>query len=161
MLVGEQPGDKEDRDGHPFVGPAGALLHRALAEAKIDRDEVYVTNAVKHFKWVPSGKRRIHKTPAQAEIAACVDWLEQEIALEQPRVILCMGGTAARAVLGRPMKVTLERHITHRTQDGRRVRVTVHPSSILRVRDETQRHAALARFVLDLNAAIALARRQR
>jgi DNA polymerase len=145
MLVGEQPGDAEDRAGHPFVGPAGKLLDRALEEAGIDRDDVYVTNAVKHFKWErdAKGKRRIHKTPNAAEVRACFPWLEQEIALVQPRVIVALGATAAKALLGRGFSVLEDRGRAIHSTWADAVIATVHPSAVLRApreaRDEAER----------------------
>ena len=152
MLVGEQPGDAEDVSGHPFVGPAGNLLDRALAEAGIDRDTVYVTNVVKHFKWEPRGKRRIHKKPRASEISACRPWLDTEIALVQPRVIVCLGATAAQALLGSQFKVTQHRGAFVPSPLAPRVLATVHPSSILRAPDAEARRRELQRFVDDLRA---------
>ena len=150
MLVGEQPGDAEDLAGHPFVGPAGKLLDRALAEAGIDRALVYVTNVVKHFKFEPRGKRRIHAKPNGAEIAACRPWLETEIALVKPRVLVCLGATAAQALLGKAFKVSQQRGRFVDSPLAPRVTATVHPSSILRARDDESRHQEMARFVADL-----------
>jgi len=150
MLVGEQPGDQEDLTGHPFVGPAGQLLDRALAEAGIDRSAVYVTNVVKHFKWEPRGKRRIHKKPNACEIAACRPWLEAEIQLVKPRALVCLGATAAQALLGRQFKVSTQRGEFVASPLAPTVLATVHPSSILRARDEASRHAGLKRFIDDL-----------
>jgi uracil-DNA glycosylase family protein len=150
MMVGEQPGDSEDVDGHPFVGPAGKLLDRALEEAGIDRRRVYVTNVVKHFKWEPRGKRRIHAKPNGAEIAACRPWLETEIALVKPRVLVCLGATAARALLGRAFKVSQQRGRFVPSPLAPRVAATVHPSSILRAPDDESRRAQMRRFVQDL-----------
>jgi len=150
MMVGEQPGDAEDVAGHPFVGPAGKLLDRALAEAGIDRARVYLTNVVKHFKWEPRGKRRIHAKPNGAEIAACRPWLETEIALTRPRVILCLGATAAQALLGRAFKVSQRRGAFVPSPLAPRVMATVHPSSILRAPDEESRRTELRRFVGEL-----------
>ena len=150
MMVGEQPGDAEDLAGHPFVGPAGKLLDRALAEAGIDRKIVYVTNVVKHFKFEARGKRRIHAKPNGSEIAACRPWLETEIALVQPRVLVCLGATAAQALLGTSFKVTQQRGRFVASTLAPRVTATVHPSSILRAPDDAGRHAELARFVADL-----------
>jgi len=150
MLVGEQPGDAEDVAGHPFVGPAGKLLDRALAEAGLDRRRVYVTNVVKHFKWEPRGKRRIHAKPNSAEIAACRPWLETEIALVKPRVLVCLGATAAQALLGRAFKVSQQRGAFVESPLAPRVTATVHPSSILRAPDEERRRAEMRRFVADL-----------
>ena len=150
VLVGEQPGDREDLDGHPFVGPAGALLDGALADAGIAHDEVYVTNAVKHFKWEPRGKRRIHKTPSATEIQACNVWLEQEIRLVEPRVVVCLGATAARAVFGRPTTISSVRgQVVDGPGDTLAV-VTVHPSAVLRARGSEERSAMRAGLVADL-----------
>jgi uracil-DNA glycosylase family protein len=150
MLVGEQPGDAEDLAGHPFVGPAGQLLDRALAEAGIDRRGVYVTNVVKHFKFEPRGKRRIHAKPNGAEIAACRPWLETEIVLVKPRVLVCLGATAAQALLGKTFKVSQQRGIFVDSSLAPRVTATIHPSAILRARDDDSRHAEMGRFVADL-----------
>lgn len=150
MLVGEQPGDREDRSGHPFVGPAGLLLDRALAAAGVERSQVFVTNVVKHFKWVPRGKRRIHKTPDQTEIAACLDWLLAEVRIVRPRLIVCLGATAAKALLGRDFRVTVERGQRRSSPLGPEIMATVHPSSLLRNVDEAQRRADFDRFVADL-----------
>jgi len=150
MMVGEQPGDAEDLAGHPFVGPAGKLLDRALEEAGIDRELVYVTNVVKHFKWEPRGKRRIHAKPNGAEIAACRPWLETEIALVKPRVLVCLGATAAQALLGKSFKVTQHRGSFVPSALAPRVTATVHPSSILRAQDDESRRAEMRRFVQDL-----------
>jgi DNA polymerase len=150
MMVGEQPGDAEDVAGHPFVGPAGKLLDKALDEAGIDRSHVYVTNVVKHFKWEPRGKRRIHAKPNGAEIAACRPWLETEIALVQPRVLVCLGATAAQALLGKSFRVTESHGRFVESPLAPLVTATVHPSSILRARDDEARHAEMRRFVADL-----------
>jgi DNA polymerase len=150
MLVGEQPGDAEDLAGHPFVGPAGKLLNRALQDAGIDRADVYVTNVVKHFKWEPRGKRRIHKKPNAREIAACRPWLDTEIALVKPRAIVCLGATAAQSLLGRHFKVTAERGAFVKSPLAPLVMATVHPSSILRAPDEETRRDELKRFTADL-----------
>ncbi len=150
MLVGEQPGDYEDQVGKPFVGPAGKLLDRALAEAGIDRTAVYVTNVVKHFKWEPRGKRRIHAKPNATEIAACRPWLETEIALVRPRAIVCLGATAAQALIGRTFKVTERRGELIDSPLAPLVMATGHPSSLLRAPDEETRHRETARFVEDL-----------
>jgi DNA polymerase len=146
MLVGEQPGNDEDLAGHPFVGPAGKLLDRALAEAGIDRATVYVTNVVKHFKWEPRGKRRIHKKPSAREIAACRPWLDTEIALVKPRAIVCLGATAAQALLGRQFRVTAHRGEFIRSP----LAPLVHPSSILRAPDDEARRLEMNRFTSDL-----------
>jgi uracil-DNA glycosylase len=150
MIVGEQPGDAEDLAGHPFVGPAGKLLDRALDEAGIDRCLVYVTNVVKHFKFEPRGKRRIHAKPNGAEIAACRPWLETEIALVKPRVLVCLGATAAQALLGKSFKVSQQRGTFVPSTLAPRVTATVHPSSILRAPDDDSRHLEMQRFVADL-----------
>jgi DNA polymerase len=150
MLVGEQPGDVEDRQGVPFVGPAGRLLDEALAAAGLDQVPRYVTNAVKHFKWEPRGKRRIHKKPSVAEMRACHVWLEEEIAALGPEVIVVLGATAARAIAGPGVQVLRDRGRWISTADGQRVMVTVHPSSVLRVTDADERREAMAAFVADL-----------
>jgi len=150
MLVGEQPGDKEDLQGRPFVGPAGALLDKALDEAGIDRRDTYVTNAVKHFKWEPRGKRRIHKKPNSLEIAACRQWLDAEIELVRPQVIVCLGATAAQALLGRGFRVTQQRGQVLPFDAAPHIVATVHPSSILRAQDDESRHREYERFVKDL-----------
>jgi uracil-DNA glycosylase len=150
MLVGEQPGDAEDLAGQPFVGPAGRLLDRGLEEAGINRGLVYVTNVVKHFKWEPRGKRRIHAKPNAAEISACRPWLETEIALVKPRVLVCLGATAAQALLGKSFKVSRQRGEFVASTLAPFVTATVHPSSILRAPDEDARRAEMARFIADL-----------
>jgi uracil-DNA glycosylase len=150
MLVGEQPGDAEDLAGHPFVGPAGRLLDAALEEAGIDRSHVYVTNVVKHFKWEPRGKRRIHAKPNAAEIGACRPWLEVEIALVKPRVLVCLGATAAQALLGKSFKVSRQRGTLVPSPLAPIVSATVHPSSILRAPDDETRREEMRRFVDDL-----------
>ncbi|HWT45858.1 MAG TPA: UdgX family uracil-DNA binding protein [Vicinamibacterales bacterium] len=150
MMVGEQPGDAEDLAGHPFVGPAGKLLDRALEEAGIDRRRVYVTNVVKHFKWEPRGKRRIHAKPNSAEITACRPWLETEIALVKPRILVCLGATAAQALLGRAFKVSQQRGRLVASDLAPFVAATVHPSLILRARGDDARHLEMKRFVADL-----------
>jgi DNA polymerase len=153
MLVGEQPGDQEDLAGHPFVGPAGKLLDRALAEAGIDRAKVYVTNVVKHFKWEPRGKRRIHKKPNSAEIAACRPWLDVEIELVKPRAIVLLGATAAQALLGRQFKVTTHRGEFVQSPLAPAIcMATVHPSSLLRAPDDETRRRETGRFIADLRA---------
>jgi uracil-DNA glycosylase len=150
MLVGEQPGDAEDLAGHPFVGPAGKLLDSALAEAGIDRTQVYVTNVVKHFKWEPRGKRRIHMKPNAGEIRACRPWLETEIALVKPRALVCLGATAAQALLGKTFKVSQQRGQFVESSLAPLVTATVHPSSILRAPDDESRRLEMRRFVQDL-----------
>jgi uracil-DNA glycosylase len=162
MLVGEQPGDVEDREGAPFVGPAGQLLDRALGEAEIDRSAVYLTNVVKHFKWRPSGggKRRIHDKPNWTEIGACLPWLEAEVAATRPTLLVCLGATAAQAVIARNFKVTRDRGVVVDSRLGVPALATVHPSSILRSADRTQRREGLAGLVRDLKlAAETIARR--
>jgi DNA polymerase len=149
MIVGEQPGDQEDIEGKPFVGPAGRLFDRALLEAGISRTELYITNAVKHFKFEPRGRRRLHKTPGQIEIDACRTWLEQELALVQPRVVVALGATAARSLLGTPAPIQRNRGRLLRLGSERQLLVTVHPSYLLRVAPEKQ-SAEFARFVEDL-----------
>jgi DNA polymerase len=150
MLVGEQPGDQEDIQGHPFVGPAGKILDKALEEAGIDRKTVYVTNAVKHFKWEPRGKRRIHKKPNSMEIAACKPWIDAEIDVLHPDVIVCLGATAAQALLGRQFKVSTQRGVWVSSPLAPFVMATVHPSSLLRAPDEETRRRETARFIEDL-----------
>jgi len=150
MLVGEQPGDAEDLAGHPFVGPAGRLLDKALEEAGIDRGAVYVTNVVKHFKWEPRGKRRIHQKPNAGEISACRPWLETEIALVKPRVLVCLGATAAQALLGKSFKVSRQRGEFVASSLAPLVTATVHPSSILRAPTDEARQDEMRRFVADL-----------
>jgi len=150
MFVGEQPGNDEDLQGRPFVGPAGKLLDKMLVEAGIDRKDIYVTNVVKHFKWVRQGKRRIHKKPSQAEINACRPWLEAEIALTKPKVLVCLGASAAQALLGRDFRVSQRRGEFIESPLAPHVMATVHPSSILRAPDDEARRAERARFVEDL-----------
>jgi len=150
MFVGEQPGDQEDRQGRPFVGPAGRLLDEALVEAGIDRTATYVTNAVKHFKWQARGKRRIHAKPNWAELAACRPWLEAELAVVKPRVLVCLGATAAQSLLGRQFRVTKERGRWVESELAEHVTATIHPSSILRQQDDESRHRELRGFVEDL-----------
>jgi uracil-DNA glycosylase len=152
MLVGEQPGDQEDRQGHPFVGPAGKLLAAALKQAGLPQQEVFVSNAVKHFKFELRGKRRIHKTPTQKEAAACRHWLEDEIALVRPRALIALGATAARSLLGRAVPVMAQRGQWLVREDGRQVLITLHPSALLRVLP-LDRDAAFAAFVRDLSQA--------
>jgi uracil-DNA glycosylase len=154
MLLGEQPGDQEDLAGKPFVGPAGKLLDRALDEAGIDRNEVYVTNTVKHFKWEPRGKRRIHQKPNSREIAACRPWLEAELRLVRPKLLVCLGATAAQSILGPSFRVTRERGQVLASELAPRVLATVHPSSLLRQPDEESRAREYAHFVADLRAAL-------
>jgi uracil-DNA glycosylase len=155
LLVGEQPGDREDLEGRPFVGPAGRLLDEALAEAGIDRAEAYVTNAVKHFKWEPRGKRRIHQKPNAAELAACRPWLDAELEVVKPHVLVCLGATAAQALLGRSVRVTKDRGRPLESELAAVAFATVHPSSILRAPDATSRQRERALFVDDLRVAAA------
>jgi DNA polymerase len=150
MFVGEQPGNSEDLEGRPFVGPAGALLDRALEEAGIDRAKVYVTNVVKHFKWEPRGKRRIHKKPNATEINACRPWLEAEIRVVEPRAIVCLGSTAAQAVIGPKFRVSVQRGQFVDSPLAPLVTATVHPSSILRAPTDEARHLETKRFIDDL-----------
>jgi DNA polymerase len=161
MFVGEQPGHEEDLAGRPFVGPAGRLLDRALAEAGIDRSTVYVTNVVKHFKWEPRGKRRIHAKPNASEIAACRPWLEAELAVVEPDVIVCLGATAAQALLGRQFRVSVDRGRFVPSPLAPRALATVHPSAILRAPDDETRRAEMKRFVADLKVVAAALNRRR
>jgi DNA polymerase len=151
MFVGEQPGDQEDKVGRPFVGPAGKLFDQALEDAGIDRAKVYVTNAVKHFKWVARGKRRIHQKPNWSEIAACRPWLDAELAVVEPRVLVCLGATAAQALLGRDFRVTRDRGKPVDSELAEHVLATIHPSAILRG-DPADRKREYAAFVADLRA---------
>src|SRR5947209_8394800 len=153
VFIGEQPGDREDRVGRPFIGPAGLLLDRALVEAGIDRSQVYVTNAVKHFKWEPRGKRRIHKKPRASEIEACRPWLEAEIAVLKPELVVCLGATAAQAVLGKGFSVLKQRGELLQSSLAPRVMATVHPSSLLRTTTDKDRHRQTELFVNDLRKA--------
>ena len=150
IFLGEQPGDQEDKAGRPFVGPAGRLLDKALEEAGIDRKLVYVTNTVKHFKWTPRGKRRLHEKPNAREIAACRPWLQAELALLQPDVLVCLGATAAQAILGKAFRVTRQRGEILESPLAGRVMATVHPSSILRAPDDESRHRELELLIRDL-----------
>jgi uracil-DNA glycosylase family protein len=162
LLVGEQPGDQEDRQGLPFVGPAGRLLSEALEAAGIDQSEIYLTNAVKHFKWIPAegrGKRRIHQKPSGNEVRACRPWLLAEIEAVAPEVIVCLGATAARSLLGNAFRVTQQRGQAVASPFAARVVATVHPSSILRAPDQESRHQELRRFIEDLKVARALVSR--
>ncbi|MFN7139259.1 MAG: UdgX family uracil-DNA binding protein [Limisphaerales bacterium] len=161
VLVGEQPGNDEDLAGKPFVGPAGKLLDKALEQAGIDRSEVYVTNVVKHFKWEPKGKRRIHKKPNAREIAACRPWLEAELEVLKPKVLICLGATAAQALLGKEFRVSTQRGEFVPSNLAEHVMATVHPSSILRSPDESTRHQEMARFIEDLRKAAELIVRRR
>ena len=150
MMVGEQPGDKEDLQGRPFVGPAGAVLDKALAAAGIDRNDVYVTNIVKHFKWEPRGKRRIHKKPNTVQITACRPWLDAEIKVVKPEVVVLLGATAAQGVLGRDFRVTQHRGKWVSSPVASYVIATVHPSSILRAPDDESRHEEMRKLTEDL-----------
>jgi uracil-DNA glycosylase family protein len=150
LFVGEQPGNDEDLAGQPFVGPAGRVLDEALAAAGIDRQQTYVTNVVKHFKWEPSGKRRLHKKPNAREIAACRPWLDAELAVLQPEVVVCLGATAAQALLGAQFRVSQQHGVFVPSPLASHVLATVHPSSILRAPDAEARHAARAQFIADL-----------
>jgi DNA polymerase len=150
MFVGEQPGDQEDKQGRPFVGPAGRILDQALELAGIDRDTTYVTNAVKHFKWQARGKRRIHAKPTWSELTACRPWLEAELAVVSPRVLVCLGATAAQSLLGKQFRVTKERGRWVESDLAEHVTATIHPSAILRQRDDESRRRELDAFVQDL-----------
>jgi uracil-DNA glycosylase family protein len=152
MLVGEQPGDQEDRQGDPFVGPAGGVLDDALEQAGIDRSRIYISNAVKHFAWKPRGKRRIHRPPTADEIRSCHSWLEAEVRIVHPEVLVCLGASAARSVLGRPTTISKARGAPINAGLGPTVFVTVHPSSILRT-DPPDRDEAMRAFVADLRTA--------
>ncbi|HXO94279.1 MAG TPA: UdgX family uracil-DNA binding protein [Candidatus Acidoferrum sp.] len=156
MLIGEVPGDQEDQQGKPFVGPAGTLLRAILNEAGIDLNQVYLTNVVKHFKWEPRGKRRIHKTPNASEIKACRSWLDAEIAALKPKVIVCLGATAAQALLGRGFRVTQHRGELIDSDLAPRVMATVHPSAILRAPDENSRRQQEREFLADLKKVAAM-----
>lgn len=151
MFVGEQPGDMEDREGHPFVGPAGRILDRALGAAGIPRQQVYITNAVKHFKFIQRGKRRLHQKPLIREVTACRPWLEAEFKLLQPKIVVCLGATAAQAVLGRSVRVrvTVERG-RFLSEGERAVFITTHPSAILRLREQAERDEAYGRLVEEM-----------
>ena len=150
MMVGEQPGDREDREGAPFVGPAGRMLDRGLADAGIERGDLYVTNVVKHFKFVQRGKRRIHQTPVMEEIRACRPWLDAELEQVRPEILICLGATAAKALLGPSFRVTNSRGKFVESELAPLVTATVHPSSILRARTDEEREAAYEQFVADL-----------
>jgi DNA polymerase len=151
MLVGEQPGDREDRAGEPFVGPAGGVLEKALAEAGIDRDDIYMTNAVKHFKWKAGrGKRRLHQRPNAEEISACRPWLEGELTVVRPRVLVCLGATAAKALLGSSVRIGRDRGRLVKSDLAPHVTVTAHPASVLRIPEEGERRRARAELAADL-----------
>ena len=162
MFVGEQPGDQEDRAGQPFVGPAGKILHKAMEEAGIDDTEVYLTNVVKHFKWSPAerGKRRIHKKPRYSEIHACRPWLDAELRVVQPQVLVCLGATAAQSLLGRNVSVSRQRGQAIESPLAPIVTATLHPSSILRAPNDESRHAQMRAFVDDLKKVAQFARKQ-
>jgi DNA polymerase len=150
VFVGEQPGDQEDRQGHPFVGPAGRLLDKALVEARIPRDEVYVTNAVKHFKWIWRGKRRLHQKPAIRQVTACKPWLEAEFEALRPKIVICMGATAAQAVLGKTVLITKERGKFIDLQAGLVIFITIHPSAIYRHREKDEQDKEYRRFASEM-----------
>jgi DNA polymerase len=156
MLVGEQPGDAEDRAGHPFVGPAGQLLDRCLVEAGIDRAQTYITNVVKHFKWVPRGPRRIHSKPGSVEIEACFPWLEAEVSVVKPRVVVALGATAAQALFGKSFRVMRDRGRLVPSALAPYAIATVHPSALLRAPDEATRRQETLRFIEDLRQVAAL-----
>ncbi len=162
MFVGEQPGDHEDRAGHPFVGPAGRILHKAMAVAGIDDTEVYLTNVVKHFKWSPAdrGKRRIHKKPRYSEIHACRPWLDAELRVVRPQVLVCLGATAAQSLLGSDFSVSRQRGQLIESSLAPLVTATLHPSSILRARDDESRHVQMRAFVDDLKKVALFARKR-
>jgi DNA polymerase len=150
MFVGEQPGNEEDLSGHPFVGPAGKLLDRALEAAGIDRTQTYVTNVVKHFKWIARGKKRIHEKPNAGEIRACLPWFEWELKTVRPKIVVCLGATAAQAILGKQFRVTQQRGQLLASPIAPKVMATVHPSSILRAPDDAARRQEMQRFIDDL-----------
>jgi uracil-DNA glycosylase len=153
IIVGEQPGDVEDREGHPFVGPAGRILDQGMAEAGLDRRATYVTNAVKHFKWEPRGKRRLHKTPAQREIEACYQWLEGEMEAIRPALVVALGATAAKVLLGPRFRITQSRGQVQRREGLPDVIATYHPSFLLRIKDRPEWEATYGEFVDDLRTA--------
>lgn len=150
MLVGEQPGDQEDKEGRPFVGPAGRVLDRALGEAGIGRDDIYITNAVKHFKWEPRGRRRLHKRPNAYEIERCRWWLDLERQIVKPKIVVALGATALRSIAGRPLAIGKVRGRLMDIPDGGTMLATIHPSYILRIREDDDRHAEFRRFVDDM-----------
>ena len=161
MMVGEQPGDKEDLQGRPFVGPAGAVLDKALAAAGIERSDIYLTNIVKHFKWEPRGKRRLHKKPNALEISACRPWLEAEIKAVKPQVLVLLGATAAQGIMGQQFRVTQHRGQWLESKVAPLVLATVHPSAILRAPDDDARHEEMRRFVEDLKKVAAALQQRR
>jgi DNA polymerase len=150
VFVGEQPGDQEDRQGRPFVGPAGRLLDKALAAARISREQVYVTNAVKHFKWIWRGKRRLHQKPVVRQVMACKPWLEAEFEVLKPKIVVCMGATAAQAVLGKPVFITKERGKFSAPDSGPAIFITIHPSAIYRQRDRSEQEKEYRRFAEEM-----------
>ena len=154
MMVGEQPGDQEDRAGEPFVGPAGRVLDDALSAAGIDRDDAYVTNVVKHFKWIAMHRRRMHKKPNAREIAACLPWLNKEIEVVKPQILVCLGATAAQALLGPEIRVTRDRGVLRPTRLAGQALATIHPSSILRQQTSEDRHREMASFTEDLRVVV-------
>ena len=163
MFIGEQPGDQEDRSGHPFVGPAGRLLDEAMEAAGVDRSRVYLTNVVKHFKWAAAqrGKRRIHKKPRYSEIHACRPWLDAELRIVKPKILVCLGSTAAQSLLGKKISVTRQRGQLVPSPLAPLVMATVHPSSILRAPDEDARRSQMQAFIKDLKIAADLLRKAR
>jgi DNA polymerase len=161
MMIGEQPGDKEDLQGRTFVGPAGVLLDKALAAARLERGEIYLTNIVKHFKWEPRGKRRLHKTPNALEVSACRPWLDAELSVVKPEVVVLLGATAAQGVLGRDFRVTQHRGEWLPSDLAPYVMATVHPSSILRAPDDDARHEEMRRFIADLRKVAERIRRRK
>jgi uracil-DNA glycosylase len=150
VLIGEQPGDMEDRQGHPFVGPAGRMLDKALAEARIQRDEVYITNAVKHFRWIQRGKRRLHQKPAIRQVTACKPWLQSELEVIHPKVVICLGATAAQSILDRVVPIGQQRGKFFDGTHGEAVFITIHPSSIFRHREKSEREEEYRHFVADM-----------
>ena len=150
IFVGEQPGDMEDLQGHPFVGPAGKMLDKALAEARIARDEVYITNAVKHFRWIQRGKRRLHQKPAVRQIVACKPWLESEMASIHPKLVVCLGASAAQSILGRVLPIGQARGKFLNGERGEAIFITIHPSAILRLRENSEREQEYRRFITDM-----------
>ena len=152
MFVGEQPGDIEDRKGHPFVGPAGRLLDNALVEARIPRDDVYITNAVKHFRWIQRGKRRLHQKPLIRQIVACRPWLEAEIQAVHPKVVVCLGATAAQSMAGRTVRIMQERGTILEGDFGAAIFITIHPSSIYRLQEKDEQEKEYRRFVAEMKS---------
>lgn len=159
MMIGEQPGDKEDIAGRPFVGPAGMLLDRCLAEAGIDRKQVYITNTVKHFKWEPRGKLRLHKKPSIGEVHACRPWLDAELKVVRPKLIVCLGAVASQGLLGTRFKVSVQHGSEQHAEGYPPVIATTHPAAILRARTDADRHRQTAEFILDLSRAAEFLRR--